>query len=178
VNAPQDKAARATPWQQATHAAFTGAGIAQIAYVPDAGHTGLIDLCEADPAIEMTVLTTEEEGIGLLAGAWLGGQRGALLMQSSGVGNCVNTLAFAQTCRFPMLLLVTMRGEWKEFNPWQEPMGRASQPALELMDVTVRRTDDPEALGGLVAEALAETFARELPAAVLIGQKLIGEKKW
>ena len=41
------------------------------------------------------VLTTEEEGIGYLAGAWLGGERGALLMQSSGVGNCINTLGIA-----------------------------------------------------------------------------------
>jgi len=168
----------ARPWQRAIHAAFTEAGIAQMAYVPDAGHTGLINLCEADNAIEATVLTTEEEGIGLLAGAWLGGQRGALLMQSSGVGNCVNMLAFAQHCRFPMLILVTMRGEWEEFNPWQEPMGRASQAALSLMGVAVRRTDDAEALPGLVKEALAETFARNLPSAVLIGQKLIGAKKW
>jgi sulfopyruvate decarboxylase TPP-binding subunit len=99
-------------------------------------------------------------------------------MQSSGVGNCVNMLAFAQHCRFPMLILVTMRGEWEEFNPWQEPMGRASGAALSLMGVAVRRTDDPDVLPGLVQEALAETFARNLPSAVLIGQKLIGAKKW
>jgi hypothetical protein len=57
-------------------------------------------------------------------------------------------------------------------------MGRASQAALSLMGVAVRRTDDAEALPGLVKEALAETFARNLPSAVLIGQKLIGAKKW
>jgi len=182
VNAPHDAAVEtgldAMPWQRAIHAAFTEAGIAQVGYVPDAGHTGLINLCEADNAIDATVLTTEEEGVGLLAGAWLGGQRGALLMQSSGVGNCVNMLAFAQHCRFPMLILVTMRGEWEEFNPWQEPMGRATQAALSLMGVVVRRTDDADALPGLVEEALTETFARNLPSAVLIGQKLIGAKKW
>jgi len=178
MNAPQASAIEATPWQRASHKAFTEAGIAQVAYVPDAGHTGLIALCAADPQIEMTVLTTEEEGIGILAGAWLGGQRGALLMQSSGVGNCINTLALTETCKFPMLLLVTMRGEFEEFNPWQAPMGRSSQSALELMGVTVHRTDEPDALGPLVAEAAAETARREQPVAVLIGQKLIGAKKW
>ncbi|MDE0993138.1 MAG: phosphonopyruvate decarboxylase, partial [Rhodospirillales bacterium] len=57
-------------------------------------------------------LTTEEEGIGYLAGAWLGGQRGALLVQSSGAGNCINTLALNATTRIPLLMLVTMRGGW------------------------------------------------------------------
>ena len=44
-------------------------------------------------------------------------------MQSSGVGNCVNMLSLAKNCRFPLVILVTMRGEWAEFNPWQVPMG-------------------------------------------------------
>ncbi len=60
----------------------------------------------------------------MLAGAWLGGVRGVLLMQSSGVGNCVNLLSLVQECRFPLLMIVTMRGEWGETNPWQVPMGR------------------------------------------------------
>src|SRR5215469_7746585 len=59
------------------------AEVRQVAYVPDAGHARLIELCRADSAMKATVLTTEEEGIGLLAGAWLGGERGVLLMQSS-----------------------------------------------------------------------------------------------
>jgi hypothetical protein len=72
------------------------------------------------------VLTTEEEGIALAAGAWLGGQRAVLLMQSSGVGNCINMLSLPVNCRMPFLTLVTMRGEWGEFNPWQVPMGTAT----------------------------------------------------
>ena len=102
----------------------------QVAYVPDAGHARLIELCQAGPDDATVVLTTEEEGIGLLAGAWLGGQRGVLLMQSSGVGNCINMLALNQTCRLPLLMLVTMRGEWGEFNPWQLPMGQSAAAAL------------------------------------------------
>src|SRR6266851_1809614 len=114
-------------------------GVAQISYVPDAGHSRLIELSHGDGAIQTTVLTTEEEGIALSAGAWLGGDRAVLLMQSSGVGNCINMLSLMNTCRFPLLTIVTMRGEWAEFNPWQVPMGRATPPALELMGVTVLR---------------------------------------
>ena len=91
--------------------------IRQVVYVPDAGHSRLIDLCRGDSEIEATVLTTEEEGIGVLAGAWLGGERGVLLMQSSGVGNCINTLSLAKACGFPLVMIVTMRGQWGEANP-------------------------------------------------------------
>ena len=84
--------------------------------MPDAGHSAAIRLAEADPEVNSVVLTTEEEGIGYLAGAWLGGQRGALLMQSSGVGNCINTLALQVCARFPLLMVITMRGDWAEFN--------------------------------------------------------------
>ncbi|MGB8017408.1 MAG: thiamine pyrophosphate-binding protein, partial [Pseudolabrys sp.] len=68
-------------------------GIRQVAYVPDAGHARLIDRCRADDEIRDVALTTEEEGVALAAGAWLGGDRAALLMQSSGVGNCINMLS-------------------------------------------------------------------------------------
>src|SRR5262249_51173740 len=93
------------------------AEVKQIAYVPDAGHARLIELCRADKAMNATVLTTEEEGIGVLAGAWLGGERGVLLMQSSGAGNCINTLSLVKVCGFPLVMIVTMRGQWGEANP-------------------------------------------------------------
>jgi sulfopyruvate decarboxylase TPP-binding subunit len=119
------------------------AQVRQVAYVPDAGLSELIALTHDDPEMTVSVLTTEEEGIGVLAGAWLGGQRGALLMQSSGVGNCLNMLALVKTCRFPLLAIVTMRGEWAEFNPWQVPMGQATGPAQHR----VIQTPDVEAHG-------------------------------
>ena len=113
-------------WQADVFAALKRARIAQVGYVPDAGHAHLINAAHADPEIRTTVLTTEEEGIALAAGAWLGGQRAVLLMQSSGVGNCINMLSLPVNCRMPFLTLVTMRGEWGEFNPWQVPMGTAT----------------------------------------------------
>ena len=173
-----DAAGDVLPWQRDIHAAFGDAGVRQTAFVPDAGLTGLIRLCEEDAAIEATVLTNEAEGIGLLAGAWLGGQRGALLMQSSGVGNCVNALGLARTCRFPLLMVITMRGEWQEFNPWQVPMGQAAQSVLETMGTIVTRADDPADAGALVASAATMAFEGGGQAAVLISQRLIGAKTW
>ncbi len=153
-------------------------GVAQVAYVPDAGHARLIERCIADNRIETTVLTSEQEGVAMLAGAWLGGQRGALLMQSSGVGNCINMIALAKECRFPLLMIVTMRGEWGEFNPWQLPMGQGTKPALEAMEVIVQQVDDAARVGETVASAAHLAFDSGRVVAVLIGQRVIGFKDW
>lgn len=146
--------------------------------MPDAGHTNLINRCEADPAMDTVSLTTEEEGIPLLAGAWLGGNRGALLMQSSGVGNCINMLSLALECRFPLLMLVTMRGEWGEFNPWQLPMGQSTGDVLSAVGVIVQRVDHPEEVGEVVYAAAQMAFSSNRVVAVLLGQRLVGFKDW
>jgi sulfopyruvate decarboxylase alpha subunit len=152
--------------------------VSQISYVPDAGHSRLIELSHGDGAIKTIVLTTEEEGVALGAGAWLGGDRSALLMQSSGVGNCVNMLSLLASCRFPFLTLVTMRGEWAEFNPWQIPMGKATPQALEIMGVTVLRLDRPEDAAEVVSAAASLAFESDQQVAVLISQRMLGRKKW
>jgi sulfopyruvate decarboxylase alpha subunit len=165
-------------WRDEIFATLKAAEIRQVGYVPDAGHARLIELCHDDPQIRTVPLTSEEEGVALLAGAWLGGQRGALLMQSSGVGNCINMLSLAKTCRFPLVILVAMRGEWAEFNPWQVPMGSKTQAALELMDVQVYRVDRPEDAAETVAAALDLAFNGDLATAILLSQRLIGAKRW
>jgi sulfopyruvate decarboxylase alpha subunit len=163
-------------WQAGVFAALKRAGIAQVGYVPDAGHAHLISAAHADPSIRTTVLTTEEEGIALAAGAWLGGQRAVLLMQSSGVGNCINMLSLPVNCRMPFLTLVTMRGEWGEFNPWQVPMGTATPLVLGATGVHVRRAERAEDAAETVGAAAALAFASCVPVAVLFSQRLIGTK--
>jgi len=171
-------ASPASDWRDEIFAVLKQARIAQVGYVPDAGHARLIDLVRGDAEIRAMPLTTEEEGIALAAGAWLGGQRAALLMQSSGVGNCVNMLSLAKNCRFPLVMLVTMRGEWGEFNPWQVPMGTKTAAALELMDVLVYRVEHPEAAAETVAAAIEIAYNSDLVVAVLLAQRLIGAKRW
>ncbi len=165
-------------WQEGVYAALKTAGITQIGYVPDAGHKYLIEAAHADPAMKAVVLTTEEEGIALAAGAWLGGARCALLMQSSGVGNCINMLSLPLNCRMPFLTLVTMRGEWGEFNPWQVPMGTATQPVLTAAGVHVRRAERPDEVAEMVAASATLAFDTQIPVAVLLSQRLIGAKVW
>ena len=109
-------------WPIAVYEELTSLGVLQVSFVPDAGLTQLINLCNADSAIHTITLTSEEEGIAVSAGAWLGGVRSAVLMQSSGVGNIVNMLSLSRTCRFPLFMLVTMLGESGEVNEWQVPM--------------------------------------------------------
>jgi sulfopyruvate decarboxylase alpha subunit len=161
-------------WPEQVHRELSAAGVRLVGYVPDAGHKQLIELCQADKKMRAVVLTTEEEGIGLAAGAWLGGMKSVLLMQSSGVGNIINVLGTVQVCRFPLVMIVTMRGEQGEFNPWQVPMGRATPGVLEAMGVTVRRASDAKDVAPLVAEALTS----EISTAVLISQSVIGIKSF
>ena len=170
------ESARSDDWPQRVFDEFKRLEIRQVAYVPDAGHRVLIEACAADAAIHCVSLTTEEEGVAMLAGAWLGGQRGVLLMQSSGVGNCINMLSLQQETRMPLFMLVTMRGEWGEFNPWQVNMGKSAQRVLEAAGVHVDRADTPEDVAPTVAAAAQLAFHTGRSAAVLIGQRVIGSK--
>jgi sulfopyruvate decarboxylase alpha subunit len=153
-------------------------GVRQVGFVPDAGHARLIDRCRADDEIRDVVLTTEEEGVALAAGAWLGGERATLLMQSSGLGNCINMFSLARTCRFPLLMFITMRGEWEEFNPWQVPMGSIVDPVLKLCEAEVYRVNVPEDVAGAAERAIQQAFGNERIAAVILSQQLIGRKVW
>ena len=167
-----------TPWQEEIYALLKRSGVRQVAWVPDAGHAHVISRVLADPGMRGIVLTTEEEGVALACGAWLGGERAVLFMQSSGVGNCVNMLSLVGACRFPLVTLVTMRGEWEEFNEWQVPMGRATPTVLEAMGVTVRRVDEPEQVGECVQAAIDRAFGSGTAVAVLLSQRLVGRKEW
>ncbi len=163
-------------WPDEVHALLRAAGVRQVAVVPDAGHTRLIKLCENDKSMQVVRLTTEEEGVALLAGAWLGGDKGVLLMQSSGVGNCINMLTLPIACQFPLLMLVTMRGDHGEFNPAQIPMGNATQAVLEAMGVIVKRADRAEDVTEMVSSTMRLAFNTYRPVALLIGQRVLGAK--
>jgi sulfopyruvate decarboxylase alpha subunit len=167
-----------TSWPDAIYAHFRRVGVRQVGYVPDAGHSRLIALCQDDPAIADVVLTTEEEGVGLVAGAVLGGQRAALLMQSSGVGNCINMFSLLRNCGFPCVVVVTMRGEFGEFNPWQVPMGSITEDVLRLCGFLTYRVDNAGDVDQIVGAGCDMAFNGDLPVAILLSQRLIGPKQW
>ena len=168
--------AASAEWPDQLYALLKRHDIRQVALVPDAGHSRLIRRCEADAQMRVVSLTTEEEGIGLLLGAWLGGKKGVLLMQSSGVGNCVNMLSLAILHRTPMPMLVTMRGDFGEFNPAQVPMGNATQTVLEAMGTLVKRADRPEDVVPTADATIRLAFNTYRPTATLIGQRVLGAK--
>jgi len=163
-------------WQDKVYALLREANVTQFAYVPDAGHRILIDKSLADQDVHSVALTTEEEGVALLAGADLGGARGVLMMQSSGAGNCINMLSLTKGGRFPFLALISMRGDFGEGNPWQFPMGQATQPVLEAMGVMCLRADTPDEAIASVRAALTMAFQAGNAVAVLFTQKLLGAK--
>jgi sulfopyruvate decarboxylase alpha subunit len=163
-------------WQDALYDLLRRHNVTQFAYVPDAGHRVLIDRSLADPDVHSVALTTEEEGVALLAGADLGGARGVLLMQSSGAGNCVNMLSLVKGGRFPFLTILSMRGDFGEGNPWQFPMGQAVEPILKEMGMIVVRIDRPEDVVPTVSAALTMVFQGGNAVAVLLTQKLLGAK--
>ena len=157
---------------------FRAQKIRQVAYVPDTGAKRLIELVRADKNMTAIPLTTEEEGVALAVGACLGGERAALLIQSSGAGNCINMLGMVTECRVPVLMLVTMRGTWAEFNPWQIPMSEATAPALAAIGCIIKRVDNAEQVGPVVSAACQMAYNTNRPVAVLMDQGVVGTKEF
>ena len=165
-------------WPDDVYAVLRQRGTEQFCYVPDSGHRRLIDRALADPEVRAIPLTCEEEGVGVVAGAHLGLSRAVLLMQSSGVGNCINFLSLIQHCRIPFLSLITMRGEFGEQNPWQFAMGRAVEPTLHAMGVSTCRADSADDVLPAVEAAIGMVDRGGQTVAVLLGQRLLGAKKF
>ena len=165
-------------WQNNLFEILKNEGIKIFSYVPDAGHKVLIDRALLDDTITAIPLTSEQEGIGIAAGAYLGGSKAVLLMQSSGVGNCINQLSLIKHGQFPFLTIISMRGEFGEGNPWQYAMGEAVIPSLESIGVKCLKIYNQDDVSKTIQSALTMTFKAERSIAVLLSQKLLGSKKF
>ena len=163
-------------WSEDVLRAIEARKIATVCTIPDGGLTELLRLIEKKGGLRLVTLSTEEEGIGIATGCWLAGARAMVAMQSSGVGNCINALGLPAAFRAPCLLLVTMRGQWGEFNPWQVPMGQAVRPALEAVGVKCYPVERAGEIGETFAAAADFAFNSRVSAAVLISQRVIAAK--
>ena len=163
-------------WSDAVFREIKARDIEVVCTVPDGGLTPLLKMIEGDRAMRLVTLTTEEEGIGIATGCWLGGKRAMIAMHSSGVGNCINALGLPAAFRAPCLMLVTMRGQWGEFNPWQVPMGQAVKPALEAVGVRCFPVDKPAEVVDTFIAAADIAYNSRISSAVLISQRVIGAK--
>lgn len=165
-------------WQKVVYDTLKAQGVKIFSYVPDAGHRMAIDLSIADPDVHSVALTTEEEGVALAAGAHLGGGRSVLLMQSSGLGNCVNFMSMITGGRFPFLTILSMRGDFGEGNPWQMGMGQATRPILDAMGFVTLEINSPDEVESTIVAGSTMAFKSGQPVAVLLTQKLIGAKQF
>lgn len=166
----------AVDWSADVFREIKARDVKTVCTVPDGGLIRLLNMVEADAGMRLVTLSTEEEGIGVATGQWLGGTRAMIAMQSSGVGNCINALGLPTTFRAPCLMLITMRGQWGEFNPWQVPMGQAVRPVLEAVGVKCFPVDKAAEVGEVFAAAADLAFHGQFSAAVLISQRIIGAK--
>ena len=163
-------------WSDGVFREMKSRSISVVCTVPDGGLTPLLNMVGGDSAMRLVTLTSEQEGIGIATGCWLGGKRAMIAMQSSGVGNCINALGLPSAFRAPCLMLVTMRGQWGEFNPWQVPMGQGVKPALEAVGVRCFPVDKPAEVAETFIAAADIAFNSRVSAAVLISQRVIGAK--
>jgi len=150
--------------------------IETVCTVPDGGLTRLMNMVQDDVGMRLVTLSTEEEAMGIVSGQWLGGKRAMVAMQSSGVGNCINALGLPGILKAPCLMLVTMRGMWGEFNPWQVQMGMGTKPVLEAVGVKCFAVEKPAEVGETFAAAADIAFNGGFACAVLISQRVIGAK--
>lgn len=161
------------PWTEVLFQALKDAKIDAISYVPDEGTGALVPAIEADPFFTVFPATREEEGVGLLTGAFLGGKKGALLIQASGVGNLLNALASVNlTADIPLLMIIGQRGGLGEFNPCQTPGGRAVPAYLSALGVSCYEAGTCAELADMVDGAASYAFTTRQPAAVIVNQHL------
>ncbi len=163
-------------WSEELFDALIAGGVRYFAYIPDAGNARLIALADRHSQATAVMLTTEEEGVAFCAGVDLVGGRSALVMQSSGVGNCGNFFSLIKGARFPVLMIITMRGDHGEKNPWQYPSGRAVRGFLEAMDIPHFTVSGRSDLSSGADAAISAAFYSGQGAALIISQRFLGAK--
>lgn len=162
-------------WEQRLADRLIEAGVGAVATVPD-GAVAPVYSCLA-PRVLAIRITREEEGVAALAGAYLGGSLGALLMQNTGFGNCINALAsYVIPSGIPMILVINLRGDTGEFSPAQVPLGTATAPILASLGIPTFSLDDDAAVERHVPGSGKLAIAAQRPVALLLRRSLHGGK--
>ena len=164
-------------WAQDLVQCLKNSEVSLIAYVPDVSIYQVTQLMEEDPYFHVVSATREEEAIGIASGAYAAGRNGAVFMQSSGFGNCIN--AIASLCipgRIPVPMFINLRGGVDEFNIAQVAMGRATRPILDTLGLSYFTLDNPDTMPRVVSGALKLCFASRQPLALCMTPLLHGGK--
>ena len=164
-------------WSESIVACLKRHEVRLIAYLPDTIVYRVVSLIEGDPYFERVPVAREEECVGILAGAYLGGMRGAMFAQNSGLGNCVNALAsLAVPSQIPMLMFLGQRGELGEFNVCQTGMGRATRPILDALGIPHVTLTRPEEVEGLTGDGIRLAYNTRTPIGFILPRQLTGGK--
>ena len=151
--------------------------ICSISFIPDSIIGQILKEAEKDPFFHFTTLAREEEGIGIITGEYLGGRYGVLMMQSAGLGNCVNALAsLAIPYQIPFLMLISQRGELGEFNACHVVLGKALRRILDALGIQHYTVDREDELETIVDGAIKTAYTSEQPVAVILSTVLVGWK--
>jgi sulfopyruvate decarboxylase subunit alpha len=161
-------------WAAAVCAGVHEAGCRHVVYVPDNPLSHVLRVFrDRYPDITTTIATREEEAFGIAAGAYLGGARPAVMLQSSGLGNSVNALtSLSVPFGIPALIVISMRGDEGEWNAAQVPMGRAVRPILDAIGISHVTAESPDSTAASVKRAAEAAFTSRRPAACLLPRRL------
>lgn len=164
-------------WHDIVVAALKRNSVRLATYVPDRVLTPLIRTLHADPDFTTFPTTREEEAVGILSGAWMGGLRGALLMQTSGFATLANVIAsLAVPFQIPLIMFVSERGTLGEFNLGQALVCKTMRPVLDSLAIehhTITRLDE---LDFVVDRSIKQAFATQAPVAFILSPLLTGGK--
>ena len=165
-------------WSDAVYQALKAQRVSVVGFVPDGGMKGVIERCLADRQMRTLALTNEAEGPCLMSGAWLGGARGCLILQSTGVGNLINTASMSEVCQLPLLCLVSWRSSWAEGNRWQSPMGERCQDYFRMAGFHTQTVEHPDDAGPSVEAAVEQAYNTLNGVGVFFSQRVMGVKRF
>ena len=149
------------------------AGIDLVASLPDQWIGELIRQLDGDPDITHIKLAREDDGVGICAGAFLGGRKAALVCQNSGVLLAVNALgAMAFHHQVPLLILAAHRGHFDDGQYYQMYKGRICEPVLQAMGLPHYVLDNPTQIP-LIGDAARQAWLNRMPVVVLLRKKAL-----
>ncbi|MFN3655850.1 MAG: decarboxylase [Pseudolabrys sp.] len=167
----------AQTWHEVVLATLKANDVRLVVYVPDRVLTPLIKAIHADPFFTAFACTREEEAIGIVTGAWMGGMKSAVLMQTSGFATLANVLAsLVVPCQIPALIFVSERGTLGEFNLGQALVCRTMRPVLDSLAMehhTITRQDE---LGFILDRSIEQAVATQAPVTFILNPLLTGGK--
>jgi sulfopyruvate decarboxylase alpha subunit len=168
---------RTASWHETVLAALKSNNVKLVTYVPDRVLTPLIKALDDDPFFTIFATTREEEALGVVTGAWMGGLHGAVLMQTSGFATIPNALAsLVVPCQIPALIFVSERGTLGEFNLGQAMVYKTMRPVLDSLGVeshTITRQDE---LAFILDRSIKQAVATQAPVTFILSPLLTGGK--